>query len=151
MWSDRNIRERFQALLGDDVKFSDVQKLISNEATLKRLESLGYNRNSKTFSRIKEDEDQGLAVMADLAGANGPSSIKDSLLAAVKKNAPRITTPEPVRDEMGRILLGQYQPAEMKALLEAQKELRRLRAVASAQAGSAAGRGSAGGAGLLND
>lgn len=150
MWKDNNIKERMKALLGSDLKYSEIERRLANELQLKRLEQLG--RGSQTAKRLLANDDQGLGVAADVAdmGIN-KTGILTGLLNAVKNNAPRITTPEPVRDAMGRILLSQYQPAEMQALLRAQEIIRRQRALAGITSGVVSGKAGASGVGLLDD
>ena len=50
-WKDRNVREKLQALIGDDAKYDDAVNMLRGEETLKRLESLGSSRNSRTRPR----------------------------------------------------------------------------------------------------
>jgi hypothetical protein len=49
----------------------------------------------------------------------------------------RLGTPEPVRDGIGKILMQQYAPAELKALMETQEALRKINAGASVASGYA--------------
>jgi hypothetical protein len=180
MWKDNNIKERMKALLGDDLKYADIERRlaieqlgrgvignrrwllgddlkyadierrIANELQLKRIEQLG--RGSQTARRIFANEDQAVGVAADAINMGlNKTGVLTGLLSAMKKNAPRITTPEPVRDAMGRILLGQYQPAEMKALLAAQEAIRRQRALMGVTTGVGIGKGTAYGAGFLDE
>ena len=151
MWKNNNTQERLKAILGDDIKYAQIVNMIQNEGKLKSLESLG--RGSQTAQRLFANEDQGLGVAADAASMGmGRTGILDSLFSAIKQNGPRISTPEPVRDSMGKILLQQYQPAEMQALLEAQKLIRRQRALAATGGGAAGGAGASGAlGGLLDD
>lgn len=146
MWKNRNIRERFQELLGDDVKYSDVKRMIDNEAVLKQLESLGPSRNSRTFSREAAAEDQGLGVAADMLdlGIAAKTGAIPGMTRIAGRQLSRMATPEPVRDAMGDVLLQQYLPAEMKALMVAQEIIRRQRALASTTSGTAAGKAATG-------
>lgn len=141
-WKDRNIREKLQALLGDDVKYSDVMNIINGEATLKRLESLGPSRNSRTFARQMANEDQNSGVVGDIASA-GVSAKTGSLLGVmgpVSRLYQRGMAPEPVRDAIGSILMRQYAPAEIKALMDAQEALRTAKALSSGSAGLLGGK-----------
>lgn len=139
MWKDRNTREKMQELLGSDVKFSEVQKLLSGEETLRRLEGLGPSRNSRTFSREAASDDQSLAIAQDALSSAATGSMRP-LMQAAAKNWGRLTTPEPVRDAIGEILMKQYAPAEMKALMEAQEVMRRHQKTISSLSGVAAGK-----------
>lgn len=141
MWKDRNTREKLQALLGDDVKYDQVQKMIKNEETLKRLESLGAGRNSRTFSREAGAEQQTLDNAADLvaAGLSAKTGGLSSLISGLGKYSSRVGTPEPVRNAIGQILMGKYQPEEMKALELAQKAIAERKARTAAASGVAGG------------
>jgi hypothetical protein len=143
MWKNNNIQERIKALLGDDVKYADVQRMVNNEGVLKRLQSLG--RGSQTAARQFANQDQNAGVAGDLASMalDAKTGIGSMILRGLKKaGSGEVLTPEPVRDAMGRILLQQYQPAEMQALLKAQEVIRRQRALASGAAGIAGGKAS---------
>lgn len=142
IWKDRTMREKLSALLGDDVKYSQVEKILNSESELKRLEALGVSRNSRTFSREAAAEDQGMQIARDAfsMGVNAKTGNIPGLLMQGKSLAGRISTPENVRNAIGDILLQRYQPAELKALIEAQKKLFELRAATAAGFGSVAGR-----------
>lgn len=145
-WKDRTIREKLKALLGDDVKYSEVEQMLKNEATLKRMEGLGASRNSRTFSRDAGAEQQTLDNAQDLVnmGVAAKTGAIPQLIGGLSKFTSRVGTPEPVRDSIGSILLQQYKPEELKALeaaLEALKKMRASAAMASGAAGGAAGKG----------
>lgn len=141
VWKNRNTREKLQALLGDDVKYAEVEKMLKNEATLKRLESIGPNSNSSTFRREANAEQQtldGVADMASLAAGVKTGGVS-SLIQGIGKYTARMGTPEPVRNSIGDILMSKYQPEEMKALqlaLDAIKKRQNAAAAVSAAAGS---------------
>lgn len=152
VWVNRNTREKLQALLGDDVKYADVKKFLDGEGTLKRMERLG--RGSQTAGREFGATDQGLEVASDLASMGMDAKAGSwGVLAGKLKPMMRgeALTPESVRDAIGKILLQQYQPAEMKALQQAQEVIKRQRALASSSIGGASGQAGAYGTGLLDD
>lgn len=134
MWKDKNTREKLQALLGNDVKYSEVEKMISNEATLKRLEGLGPNRNSKTAQVEALGEDQSAQYLTDAAQL-AKGNIAGPVTKFITQNASRLRTPEPVRDAIGSILMRQYAPPEIKALMDAEEAVRKARATAAAASG----------------
>lgn len=142
MWKDRTTREKLNALLGDNVKYSEVQRIINAESELKRLEALGVGRNSRTFSREAAAEDQGMQVAKDIAGLgiNAKTGNIPGLFMQGKNIANRVSTPENVRNAIGDILMQRYQPPELKALYEAQKRMLELRAASAAGFGAAAGK-----------
>lgn len=144
-WKDRNTREKLKSLLGNDVKYNDVEKMLKSEETLKRLESLGASRNSRTFSREAASDQQNADNAVDLvsAGLNVKSGGLASMVPSlIKTGWKRSTTPEPVRNSIGNILMSKYSTDEMKALemtMEAIKARQRAAAVAT---GAAGGQGS---------
>jgi hypothetical protein len=142
MWKDRPVREKLKALLGDDVKYSEVESLLKNEMTLKRLEGLGPSRNSRTFSREANAEDQNYQVLSDMTDI-GVGMKTGNMLGPVtrilKDGYQRLGTPEQVRDGIGKSRMQKYAPAEIKALMEAQEAIRRQRGLASTSFGTAAG------------
>ena len=144
-WKNRNVREKLGALFGDEAKLKDALKLLSSEETLKRLESIG--RGSQTASRLQGAEDQSLGTARDMVGAMGhagASSILPGLGAALKRFSGQAGTPEPVRDAIGRILLGGGTPAEMAAIGQAQEKIKMRRLSELLGSGSAAGAAGAG-------
>ena len=144
VWKNRVTREKLQALLGSDVKYSEVEKLLKTEMTLKRLEGLG--RGSQTAKRLFAESDQaeGLAQDAAALGASVAKGSPFGVLSAIRSGANRIGTPEPVRDAIGKILLKQYSTPEIKALMEAQEAIRRIRSLGATGSGVAAGKGTSG-------
>ena len=141
-WKDRNVREKLQALIGDDAKYDDVVNMLRGEETLKRLESLGPSRNSRTFSREAGAEQQTMDNAADLidAGLSVKTGGLSGLLGMVGKATTRIGTPEVVRDSIGNILMSKYNPETMKALLETQRALAARRSAAASSLGTVAGK-----------
>ena len=138
-WKDRNTREKLQALLGDDVKYKDVEKMLKGEETLKRLESLGPSRNSRTFSREANAEQQTLDNASDLisAGLSAKTGGLSSLLGGLGKYSARVGTPEPVRDSIGNILMSKYATDEINALRLAQEAIKARKAAAASASGAA--------------
>lgn len=139
---DRTIREKLKQLLGDDVKYSEVEQLLQSENVLARLEKLGIRRNSSTFSREAAAEDQGLQIAEDVTnfGINAKTGNIPGLLSQGKRVMHRTSTPESVRNAIGDILLQRYQTDEIRALMEAQKRLWELRKIGSTGAGIAGGK-----------
>lgn len=151
-WKDRNVREKLQAVLGDDVTYQDVMRVIRSEETLKRLEGLGPGRNSRTASRLAAGEDQEAQIAADIINT-GIAAKTGGILPLAAKGLSKLAsgnlvTTEPVRDAIGNILLRQYAPAEIQALIRAQEAMRRAQGMAAGASGTVAGQ-SGMGKGLL--
>lgn len=141
-WKDRNTREKLKAVIGDDAKYSDVEKMLRGEETLKRMESLGPSRNSRTFSREAGAEQQTLDNASDLvaAGLNAKTGGLASMIAGLGKYSARVGTPEPVRDSIGSILMSKYATDEMNALRLAQEAIKARKAASGAASGVAGGK-----------
>ncbi len=146
-WKNRNVRERLKELLGDDAQFSDVLRMLKTEETLKKLEGTG--RGSQTARRqfAAEDMSDNTARDALSLGVSAKTGNPVGMFDAVKRLSTRATTPEPVRNVMGDILLGRYSPEAEKALLEAQKAFYRQRG----KEANVSGRAGAVGAGMFTD
>ncbi len=142
-WKDRPTREKIKALVGNDVKYSDVEKMLKGEETLKRLESLGPSRNSRTFSREANAEQQTLDNASDLmaAGLNAKTGGLASMIAGLGKYSARVGTPEPVRDSIGSILMAKYATDEINALRLAQEAIKARRAAAASGSGAIGSQG----------
>lgn len=123
-WKNRNIRERLQTLFDNPAKLNDALHLLDNEAVLKKLETVG--QGSQTASRLQAAEDQTQGVAKDLLdlGVKAKTGGLSSLLGSVGRYSAQLGTPEPVRDAIGRILLGGATPAEHAALIKAQQAAR---------------------------
>ena len=137
-WKDRTTREKLNSLLGDDVKYKDVERMLKGEETLKRLEGLGPSRNSRTFSREANAEQQTLDTASDLvsAGLNIKTGGLASLLGGLGKYTARVGTPEPVRDYIGKVLMSKYSTDEINALRKAQEAIAARKAAAASAAGA---------------
>lgn len=149
IWKNRNTREKLQALLGDDVKYSQVDSMLKNEGALKRLESLGPSRNSRTAQVMAGAEQQTVDNAVDMlsAGMSGKGGMIGQLLNAARQKSALIGTPEPVRNATGSLLLQGYNTDTMQALKIAMEQLNARRAAAAAASGAVAGKN---GKGLLD-
>lgn len=141
VWKDRNTREKLKVLIGDDVKFKDVQDFLDNERTLKKLEGLGPSRNSRTFSREAGAEQQTLDNANDLvaAGVNAKTGGLASVIASMVKPSLRTGTPEKVRNSIGDILMSKYSTDEINALRSTMEAIKARQKAAASATGGAAG------------
>ena len=139
VWKDRNTREKLQALLGNDVKYAQVEQMLKGEETLK---SLGPSRNSRTFSREAGSDQQNVDNANDLinAGLNVKTGGLAGLIGSAGKMATRAATPEPVRNGIGSILMSKYSTDEMKALQMAQEAIKARQRAAAVAVGSLGGK-----------
>lgn len=103
MWKEPATRDRLQTVFGGNYK--EFASAVAKEARMKPLETVG--RGSQTSARGYGAGDLDMAVVSDLAQA-GNAAMSGSPVGAVMaaRNAwNRVATPEPVRDEIGRLLL----------------------------------------------
>ena len=126
MWKEPATRERLVAVFDNDYrKFASA---VAKEARLKGLESLG--RGAQTAGRLAGMEDLDLpAAMA--AGQAVSTGNVPSVMAAATNLFNRMGTPEPVRAEMGRLLLSR----EQQRLIELGDQIRRMNEARSRAAG----------------
>ena len=105
MWREPATREKLQYLFGDQKAFREFASSVAAEARLRELQQVG--RGSQTSGRESRKDSLAAETAVDLANA-GAAVAKGSptgILAAVKSLYGRATVPEPVRDEIGRLLL----------------------------------------------
>jgi hypothetical protein len=100
-WRDRATREKLQAIFGDDAK--DVLKGLEGEAALRPMERVRVSANSATAPLQFGAEDLNAGVALDTAQA-AHSGNALPLMFRLWETLKRTATPEPVRNEIGRIL-----------------------------------------------
>jgi hypothetical protein len=132
-WKEDNTGNKLRALFGNDYK--EFQKVLAIAEKKKGIESAA-GRGSQTFVREGAMNDlsqsatleQGVRSMA----SPGPLSLFEMI-------AGRAQTPEPVRDRMGRLLLGPT--SELPSLLDVAAGVNQARAQRAGAAGSFSGVG----------
>ena len=111
MWKEPATQERLKAVFeGDYRKFAAA---VAQEARLKGLESAG--RGSQTAARLAGMSDLDIAP-AMAAGQSVASGNIPGMITSAVGMANRISTPEPVRNQMGQILLSR-EPQTLNDLL----------------------------------
>jgi len=140
-WKNPATSDRLKMIFGGD--YRKFAASLMREDQLKSLQSVGGG--SATFRRLAAGDDLGADALRD-AGAIGEGVASGSLLkamAAAKSLYQRVSTPEPVRNEIGRILMLKGP----EAMQELEKLSQRLTQVQAARARRAAGIGTAAAAG----
>lgn len=105
MWMEPNTQDRLRMVFGND--YRQFAAAVARENRLKGLDSVG--RGSQTASRQFGAGDLDVAPLTDAATAvtsAGQGNLIGSLTGAASLWN-RVKTPEPVRDEIGRLLLSQ--------------------------------------------
>jgi hypothetical protein len=104
-WKEPATRERLQIIYPNTRTFREFEATLLGEGRLKLLERSG--RGSQTAARQSRIDDEGAAFLTgaiDTGSALNTSSPL-GLLNATRSLYGRVVMPEPVRDEIGRLLL----------------------------------------------
>jgi len=141
MWKEPNTQEKLRELFGDQKSFRQFAADVAKEARLKRLESIG--RGSQTATRAAGLGDLDMSAIAE-AGTAARSAATGNVTGLINSAAQawnRVKTPEPVRDEIGRMLTakgeqGAKNITEIRGIVQQILEERVKRA---AQAGALSG------------
>jgi hypothetical protein len=144
MWKEPKTQRQLRAIFGND--FREFSAAIARESRLRPMEAAG--RGSQTVARqagmadIDVSPVTGAVNVASAAGAGIPGG---ALINAVAPMVGRVSTPEPVRNEIGRILLSrdQQELLNMSNTIRAINEARRRQAQAAGRVGGVAGMQSA--------
>ena len=105
MWQNPATRDKLKAIFGNDTSFAKFESIVANESKMKMLESVG--RGSQTAERMFAAGDLDAAAISDagaLAGSVATAS-PVGILASGANFWNKVKTPEPVRNEIGRILM----------------------------------------------
>ena len=126
MWEEDATKDRLKVAFGNN--YREFASTVAKEARLKGLESLG--RGSQSAGRLAGMEDLGIpAVMA--AGQAVSTGNVPGVAAAATNLFNRMGTPEPVRAEMGRLLLSR----EQQRLIELGDQIRKMNEARARAAG----------------
>lgn len=142
MWKEPNTGEKLRELFGDQKSFRQFAADVAREARLKSLESAG--RGSQTAARAAGlgDLDTAAITEAGNAARSAATGNVTGLLNAAANALNRVRMSEPVRDEMGRMLLakgeqGAKSLADIRRIAEQVKQERARRAVQAGVIGGA--------------
>lgn len=125
MWKEPATREKLAAVFGDELRFRSFASNVAKESRLKGLESVG--RGSQTAARQFGAGDLDVGALTQAGGAMAAAKTGNFMgaLAAAKDGWSRVATPQPVRDEMGSLLLskGLLASDNVSGLAEAMNKL----------------------------
>jgi hypothetical protein len=117
MWKEPATQERLKAVFENDYrKFASA---VAQEARLKGLESAG--RGSQTAARLAGMSDLDIAP-AMAAGQSVMSGNVPGMITSAANLASRVSTPEPVRNQMGQILLSRDQQRLNDLMMELERQ-----------------------------
>jgi len=120
MWKEPATQERLKEIFPSERAFRVFASDIAAEARKKEIQSVG--RGSQTAGREARMEDVGAETLKDTVNMAAAAKTMDigSLINMLSNNMKRTVVPEPVRNEIGKILMSKSPNAD---------ELRRLRDV----------------------
>ncbi len=141
MWKEPATSEKLRELFGDQKSFRQFAADVAKEARLKRLESVG--RGSQTASRAAGFGDLDTAAINE-AGNAARSAVTGNVTGLVNSAAQawnKASTPEPVRDEIGRLLTakGEQGAKNLNEIRGIVAQILEERAKRAAQAGALSG------------
>jgi hypothetical protein len=144
MWKEPKTQRQLRAIFGND--FRAFSAAIARESRLRPMEAAG--RGSQTAARQAGMADLDVSPLTTAVGVAGSAGMNVPGASLIQSLAPlvgRVSTPEPVRDEIGRILLSrdQQELLNMSNTIRAINEARRRQAQAAGRAGGVAGMQSA--------
>jgi hypothetical protein len=145
LWKNRNLQERLRAVFPDQQAYDAFARRMAGEERLNRLNSVG--RGSPTAPRQAAlDEETGnlLSTMGDIAAAKTGSP--SAMVSLVRNMYGRAAMPEPVRDEIGRLMLRQGPQADavlgdLSRYVETQGRKRAAQASRAGMTGALTGNG----------
>lgn len=117
MWKEPATQERLREVFGND--YRQFASAVAKEARLKGMESAG--RGSQTAARLAGAADLDVAPLAQ-AGQAIASGTPTGILTGLTNLYGRIQTPEPVRNEIGQILLSR----ERQKLMDMAQTIQRV-------------------------
>jgi len=105
MWKEPSTREKLQVIFGDERSFREFATAAAREGVMKRMQSVGAG--SQTASRAAGMGDLDAGALSELGSAVGSAKTGNILgaIGSTRNVLARIATPEPVRNELGRLLL----------------------------------------------
>lgn len=126
MWKEPDTQEKLKQVFPSERSYRRFLSDVLAESRKREIQSVG--RGSQTAGREARMEDLAAEQMRDVIGAAAAAKTMDlgTLLNMVSSGFTRTIVPEPVRNEIGRILLSRAQSAdEIKAVRSAIERLKR--------------------------
>jgi hypothetical protein len=140
MWKEPATQERLKEIFPSERAFRVFASDVAAEARKKEIQSVG--RGSATAGREARIEDVGIETLKDTANLASAANTMDigSLLNMLSNNMKRTSVPEPVRNEIGRILMSRATSADevkiLRNVIDKMKKEQEAQAVTSGIIGS---------------
>jgi hypothetical protein len=141
MYKEPELQGKLRAIFGND--FREFQRTILAQEELKKLERIGGDRNSLTFKRLAQAQDQKDTF--DFVQASQAATNPVGFVQGLQQKITQYGMPEQQRNRLAQLLMLRDQPAQEE--LRNMQEYMRRRAMGQALARQASGRVGAYGAG----
>jgi hypothetical protein len=117
MWKEPATQERLKEVFPSERSYREFASDVAAEARKKEIQSVG--RGSGTAGREARMEDIGIETLKDTANLTAAAKTMDisTLLNMLSNNMTRTSVPEPVRNEIGRILMSRASSADEVKIL----------------------------------
>jgi len=117
MWKEPATKERLKEIFPSERAFRVFASDVAAEARKKEIQSVG--RGTQTAGREARMEDVGAENLKDTVNLAAAAKTMDvtTLLNMLSNNMTRTSVPEPVRDEIGRILMSRATSADEVRIL----------------------------------
>lgn len=136
MYQEKSTRERLKEIFPSERAFREFASTVAAEARKKEIQSVG--RGSGTAGREARMEDVNLENLKDTLNVASAAKTMDigSLMNMLSGNMTRTAVPEPVRNEIGRILMSRASSGdEIRMLRNAMEKMKREQEVQASTSG----------------
>lgn len=140
MWKEPATQERLKEIFPSERAYRQFASDVAAEARKKEIQSVG--RGSGTASREARMEDVGAETLKDTVNLAAAAKTMDigSLVNMLANNMKRTSVPEPVRNEIGRILMSKATSADevkiLRSVIDKMKKEQEAQAMTSGIIGS---------------
>lgn len=137
MWKERDTQEKLKQVFPSERSYRNFLTDVLAESRKREIQSVG--RGSQTAGREARMEDLAAEQLRDAVGVAAAAKTMDlgTLLNMVASGYKRTVVPEPVRNEIGRVLLSRAQSGdEIKAIQAAIDRLKRNQQFVSGTSGA---------------
>jgi len=136
MWREPATQERLKEIFPSERSFREFASTVAAEARKKEIQSVG--RGTQTAGREARMEDVNIENLKDTVNMAAAAKTMDigSLVNMLSSNIKRTTMPEPVRNEIGRILMSKATSGdEIRMLRNAMEKMKREQEVQASTSG----------------
>lgn len=136
MWKEPTTQERLKEIFPSERAFRIFASDVAAEARKKEIQTVG--RGSQTAGREARMEDVGNETLKDTVNMAAAAKTMDigSLINMLSNNMKRTSVPEPVRNEIGKILMSKATSGdEIRLLRNAMEKMKREQEIQSSTSG----------------